>query len=192
MAGCGSSSGKPTATASSTSSSAGASAPLAAPSAGSSQRAQLATIALDSRAKQKNGTIAAKYTCTGGNTSPPIIWAGVPGNAKELVVVVRTLTRGNLATNWVLAGIKPARREIREGRAPPGAIAGRNSFGSTAYSLCPPANKPAIVVMGVYALPHALGLKPGFDQQALGGVIGSPEVAWGSTSMLAGRSARTG
>lgn len=112
-------------------------------------------------------------------------WAGVPASAKELIVVVRTLTKGQLTTNWALGGIVPARREIRAGKAPPGAIVGRNSYGQVGYSLCPPAGRPALIAMGIYAVPRKLGLQPGFDQSAISGVVGAPEVAWGSTSMLA-------
>lgn len=127
-----------------------------------------------------------QFTCRGANMTPAMTWGGVPPSAKELVVVVRTLTRGNIATNWVVGGITPKRRELRAGRLPPEAVVGLNSSGQASYSLCPPTNKPSLIVFGVYALPRSLSLKTGFHQEVLGDMISNGEASWGSTTARGG------
>jgi phosphatidylethanolamine-binding protein (PEBP) family uncharacterized protein len=153
----------------------------------SSQKPDLATILLESELRQKNGVLNPKYTCKGKNVSPPVIWSDVPSGTQEDVVLVRSLTLGKLETNWVVAGISPRTYHLAEGTLPAGAIVGRNSAGETKYSLCPSRAKPALVVLAVLALPHKLGLKPGFDQSAVAPLVGAPGNAWGSLTMAAGR-----
>jgi phosphatidylethanolamine-binding protein (PEBP) family uncharacterized protein len=152
----------------------------------SSQRPTFASIGVLSRAKLPSGRMSPKYTCKGQNISPPLVWGGVGPEAQELVVVVRTLTRGKITTNWIVGGINPKLHQIKDGTVPSGAVVGRNSFGQASYSLCPPTDKPALVVMGIYALPHKLSLQPGFNQGEVNRVVLNPGVTWGSTTALAG------
>ncbi len=76
-------------------------------------------------------------------------------------------------------GHQPVDRRIACGGFPPGAIVGRNSFGTVGYRLCPPRGKQALVVMGVYALESRLPLKPGFSQDVLSEAVSSPDVGVG-------------
>lgn len=149
----------------------------------SEQRAHLASIGVGSTAIVPGG-FAKRYTCHGTDISPPVSWAGVPSSTKELIVVVRTLSGGRLTDAWTLAGIAPPIDELRAGKVPAGAVVGRNSSGEVGYRLCPPSGKTALVVIGVYALPNRLNLKPGFGQDPVLEAAISPNVAWGSVSAV--------
>jgi phosphatidylethanolamine-binding protein (PEBP) family uncharacterized protein len=149
-----------------------------------STHADYASIAVVSSARLADGAIATRYTCRGADSSPPLTWAGVPAGAKELVVVVRTLSRGRLANNWVVAGLKPSLHHISAGKPPEGSVVARNSFGTVGYTLCPPTGTTAVIVMGLYAVPRKLNLRQGFEPSVLGEVAGAPGVAWGSVSAL--------
>ncbi len=132
------------------------------------------------------GGISSRYTCRGADISPSIEWASVPSSAKELLIVVRTLSRGSLITNWSVAGLSPSLDELRAGKLPAGAVVGRNSFGQVGYHLCPKKRVQALVVLGVYAVPSSLHLHSGFGEGPIIEAAGSPSVAWGSTSILVG------
>jgi hypothetical protein len=145
-----------------------------------SQKVSRASIPLGSEAKLSSGYIDNQFTCAGADISPPMVWQGVPPSAKEVIVVVRTLATGHLATNWVVAGIKPTAVGLEPGHPPRGAIVGKNTFGETGYHLCPPKGRPALIVFGMWASPHRLHLHPGFSQSEISSVVGSPEANWGS------------
>jgi phosphatidylethanolamine-binding protein (PEBP) family uncharacterized protein len=129
-----------------------------------------------------NALLARRYTCRGANVSPPVRWVGVTGQAKEILVLVRTLLGpGRFVVNWAVAGISPSAQGIAEGKLPAGAIVGRNSFGRVGYSLCPAKGAPlGLVVIAVNALPHKLGLPPGFDPAVVNSESIQPGVQWGS------------
>ncbi len=138
---------------------------------------------MGSKARLRNGLVDPQYTCDGADVSPPMVWADVPPTTKELVLVVRSLSAGSLETAWSVAGIKPSVNRILAGEVPPGGVVGTNSHGKVGYSLCPPANKPALVVFGLWAVPSNLSFKHGFSVRALAAVEDNPEVAWGSMTM---------
>jgi len=160
------------------------------PPTSSTEKPRLATILVESGGRSANGRVVKQYTCRGANTSPPMTWGGVPSNAQEVVVLARTLTRGNLETNWVMGGISPKTTHLSAGEVPPGAVVGKNSLGEVRYSLCPPSGKPAIVVFAVLGLPHKLGLKTGFPARSVSLLIGRPGIAWGSSTAYTGNSSQ--
>jgi phosphatidylethanolamine-binding protein (PEBP) family uncharacterized protein len=144
------------------------------------------TIGVATGARAPNGVVREIHTCYGRNISPQLSWKGLPGalaNAKEIVVLVHTLARGKVETNWAVAGIKPSVDYIPPGRLPPGAIVGKNSYGEVGYRLCPP-NHEGLITMGIDALPEVVPLKSGFDPSTLNKALESPEVAWGSAVMF--------
>jgi phosphatidylethanolamine-binding protein (PEBP) family uncharacterized protein len=153
----------------------------------------VASIAVETTARlRRRDGIQARFTCKGADISPPVEWGGVESGAKELVVVVRTIAAEKLATNWLVAGIKPSQGLLRAGALPAGAIVGRNSFGTVGYRLCPPSGKPGLVIIGVYAFEKRLSLRPGFGQPALAEALESSSFTWGSTQIrVGGRSARS-
>jgi phosphatidylethanolamine-binding protein (PEBP) family uncharacterized protein len=144
-----------------------------------------ASIGVLTSAREAGGRVARQYTCKGANISPPLSWAGLPPETKEVLVVERTLQGGRLTTNWIVAGIRPPTHLLRPGRLPAGAVVGRNSFGKAGYYLCPPSGKGGLVVIGVYALPRTLGLHQGFaEREVIGYIIGNSGVPWGSTNLF--------
>jgi phosphatidylethanolamine-binding protein (PEBP) family uncharacterized protein len=148
------------------------------------------SIGVATGARAKNNVIWPRYTCYGENASPQLSWKGLPGviaGAKEVLIVVRTLQRGSVSTNWAVAGISPSVDYFPARTLPKGAIVGRNSFGKIGYSVCPSNSASALVTIGVYALPTAHALKSGFDVESLRTELASPEVQWGSVLLLAGK-----
>ena len=145
------------------------------------------TIGVATGARAPNGVVREIHTCYGRNISPQLSWKGLPGalaSAKEIVVLVHTLSRGKIETNWAVAGIKPSVDYIAPGTVPAGAIVGKNSYGEVGYKLCPP-NHEGLITMGIDALPEVIPLKTGFDPNTLNKALESPEVAWGSSVMFA-------
>jgi phosphatidylethanolamine-binding protein (PEBP) family uncharacterized protein len=126
--------------------------------------------------------IARRFTCNGANVSVPVNWLGVTAQAKEIVILVRSLLApGHFAVDWAVAGIKPSLGGIPAGKLPPGAVVGRNSFGHVGYSLCPVKGvRFPLVVIAVNAVPRKLGLRPGFGPAAVTGLGTDPGVQWGS------------
>lgn len=156
------------------------------------QRPELASILVASPARLPSGRFDTHYSCKGANTSPPLEWAGMSPKAKEVVVLVRTLTLGLLRTNWIVAGISPSRTKIGAGEVPPEGIVGRNSFGQDGYSLCPPAGKSALIVLAVLGIPRKLGLHPGFNPRGVTLLLGTPGVSWGSLTATLSKSENAG
>lgn len=184
VAGCGRSStqSSPATTASSArspGSPSGAGAP--ARSGARSKPARAVTIDVTIPVRQPSDTIPKRYTCHGADVSLPISWSGVPAGTAQLAVfvtpsVVTDLALGRPFFYWAVTGLPPAVHGISAGTLPAGAIVGRNSFGDVDYSLCPlkgaPERQASITrrepfVVKVYALPHPLAAKPGFDAEAL-------------------------
>jgi phosphatidylethanolamine-binding protein (PEBP) family uncharacterized protein len=110
--------------------------------------------------------IPARYTCDGANVSPPLRWEGVPAHTAELDLFVTLLPLGK-TVDWAVAGLKPTLRALSAGRLPKGAVVGRNSRGQTAYSLCPAKGEEVRYLVHLFALPHKVPVKPGFNPTAL-------------------------
>jgi phosphatidylethanolamine-binding protein (PEBP) family uncharacterized protein len=138
------------------------------------------SIRVSSSAPYLHGGMDPRYTCHGQEISPPFKWhdlAESAPRAKELLFLVRTVSHGNLSTDWALAGLSPSLSGLSAGQTPPGAIVGRNSAGKVGYSLCPPSG--SLVTMAVYAVTRKLGLKPGFDPESIKPVLEAADTQWG-------------
>lgn len=117
------------------------------------------------------------YTCDGQDVSPPLTAAGIPKGAVELVVTMRDRDAlGGNFIHWDLAHISPSSGSRHAGfarlsvaRIPPGAVLGRNSFGSLGYrGPCPPRGARAHrYEITLYALGRPSGLSPGFTSAGL-------------------------
>lgn len=104
---------------------------------------------LTSPAFAPNGSIPAKYTCEGGDLSPPLEWFGVPSDAKTLALIVDDPDAPDPAkpqrvyVHWVLYNIPASVTKLPENAAkiglPSGAIQGSNDWGKQGYGgPCPP------------------------------------------------------
>ena len=101
---------------------------------------------LSSSAFAEGGAIPPKYTCDGGDVSPPLAWTGVPAGAKSLVLIVDDPDAPDPKApkmtwvHWVLYDIPPNATGIAEGARPPaGTKDGTNDWSRAGYGgPCPP------------------------------------------------------
>ncbi len=94
------------------------------------------------------GSIPAKYTCEGSDTSPPLAWSDVPASAKSLALIVDDPDAPDPKAprmtwvHWVLYDLPPQTSALAEGasrRLPPGTKEGLNDWKKTGYGgPCPP------------------------------------------------------
>jgi Raf kinase inhibitor-like YbhB/YbcL family protein len=107
------------------------------------------TMNLTSTAFAAGAAIPAKYTCEGANVSPPLVWYGVPANARSLVLIVDDPDAPDPAApkmtwaHWLLYDLPAGAQGLPEGVAlsalPAGTREGRNDFKRTGYGgPCPP------------------------------------------------------
>jgi Raf kinase inhibitor-like YbhB/YbcL family protein len=85
-----------------------------------------------------NGTIPARFTCTGAGDRPALRFGRIPPRAKEVALLVIDPDAGGFV-HWTVYGMAPATTGISATGLPPGAREGRNSTGSTGWTPpCPP------------------------------------------------------
>jgi phosphatidylethanolamine-binding protein (PEBP) family uncharacterized protein len=126
-------------------------------------------FAVASAAFPRGGQIPARYTCAGGNVSPPLQWGKLPAGASQLFLLALSLTAGAQgAIRWAVGGIDPSSGGFPAGQLPPGAVAGRSSDGHIGWTgICGAAGKPQAIIVLVYALRHPLHLASGFDPRTV-------------------------
>lgn len=69
----------------------------------------------------------------GDDLSPPLVWAGVPEEATELVLVMTDPSADGFV-HWVIWGLDPLTSGIARGQVPPGTRQATNSFGEIGYA----------------------------------------------------------
>jgi phosphatidylethanolamine-binding protein (PEBP) family uncharacterized protein len=141
------------------------------PSEAEEAQTTLASITLTSPAIAggNEGALPAKFTCDGADSPPPLQWQGVPSGTQELILLAMSAAPvdGAVFFGWALAGIDPSLEGLEAGDIPAGAVQGKNSFGKTGYSICPPEGSGETYFFVLYALPEALSPDKGFDPLAL-------------------------
>jgi len=106
-------------------------------------------LSLSSPAFAAGQAIPKKYTCEGGDLSPPLAWTGIPANTRSLALIVDDPDAPDpkapqrVWVHWVLYNIPPTTASIAEaasGRAiPGGAGEGTNDWTRSGYGgPCPP------------------------------------------------------
>ena len=106
-------------------------------------------LSLTSSAFAAGQAIPKKYTCEGGDLSPPLAWSGVPANAKSLALIVDDPDAPDpkapqrVWVHWVVYNLAPATTALAEGASgenvPVGAVEGTNDWGRSGYGgPCPP------------------------------------------------------
>ncbi len=99
-----------------------------------------------------NGLIPKRHTCDGPDTSPPLVWSGVPAGAKSLALIVDDPDAPDPAApkrtwvHWVLYDIPSSAAGLPEGAnertLPAGALQGINDGHAIGYGgPCPPIGK---------------------------------------------------
>ena len=124
-------------------------------------------LAIRSTAFTPGGAIPIRHTCESDDTSPPLEWSGVPGNAKSLALIVDDPDAPDpnapkmVYVHWVLYDIPPSATGLAEGmksdRLPKGAREARNDWGNHGYGgPCPPIGRHRYFFK-LYALDTTLG-----------------------------------
>ena len=104
---------------------------------------------LESSAFQAHGDIPRRFTCDGGDISPPLAWSDVPAAAKSLALIVDDPDAPDPTAptmtwvHWVLYNLPPDSGGLAEGAAtgglPTGVRAGINDWKRQNYGgPCPP------------------------------------------------------
>lgn len=128
----------------------------------------MAELAISSSAFGEGDQIPRRHTCDGENSSPRLSFAGIPGGARSLALIVDDPDAPvGTFDHWVAWGIDPEAGGIDEGEAAP--REGRNGFGVTGYSgpCPPPGHGPHRYFFRLYALDTELDLRPGADRGEL-------------------------
>jgi Raf kinase inhibitor-like YbhB/YbcL family protein len=146
-----------------------------------------AKMKITSPAFQDGGNIPSKFTCDGGDTSPPLQIAEVPSGAKSLALVVDDPDApSGLFTHWIVWNISPQTNAIREGSTPKG-VPGISDFGKSGYGgPCPPSGTHRYYFK-IFALDHELNLPAGAKRNQLDAAMKGHVVAQGE---LMGRYSR--
>ncbi|MBI4163842.1 MAG: YbhB/YbcL family Raf kinase inhibitor-like protein [Candidatus Aenigmarchaeota archaeon] len=121
-----------------------------------------AGLSLTSSAFSHNGDIPVKYTCDGGDVSPPLKISGVPATAKSLALIVddpdAVDVAGKVWDHWVVFNIDPSTIEIGENQKV--GTPGSTSSGISKYEgPCPPAQHS--YSFRLYTLDKTLDLQEG-------------------------------
>ena len=149
--------------------------------------AEGAGMKITSSAFKEGGNIPPKFTCDGSDTSPPLQIAGVPSNAKSLVLIADDPDApSGLFTHWLVWNIPPQTNSISEGSAPKG-VQGANDFGKSGYKgPCPPPGTHRYSFK-IFALDRELDLRAGAKRSQLDAAMKGHVIAQGE---LVGRYAR--
>jgi Raf kinase inhibitor-like YbhB/YbcL family protein len=129
------------------------------------------SLSLSSPAFLDGGEIPRRYTCDGGDASPPLDWSGVPPGTASLALIVDDPDapdpRAPKTTwvHWVLFDIPPGAESLPEAvnpsRLPPGTREGLNDWKRTGWGgPCPPVGRHRYFFK-LYALDGPLGLGAG-------------------------------
>jgi Raf kinase inhibitor-like YbhB/YbcL family protein len=146
-----------------------------------------ARMKITSSAFQEGGNIPPKFTCDGGDSSPPLRIAEIPSGAKTLALVVDDPDApSGLFTHWIVWNISPRTNAIAERSAPQG-VQGTNDFGRSGYGgPCPPSGTHRYYFK-IFALDRELSLASGTKRNQLDAAMKGHVVAQGQ---LMGRYAK--
>jgi Raf kinase inhibitor-like YbhB/YbcL family protein len=136
------------------------------------------TLTVTSKSFDNNGMIPAKYSCEGGEASPPLHITGIPATAKSLAIIVHdpdAPIQGGF-THWVVWNIDT------DGNIPEnfkGGAQGLNDTKSNGYKgMCPPSGTHHYHFK-VYALDTKLNIDKNTNMAALEKNMGNHIVATG-------------
>ncbi|MBI4022890.1 YbhB/YbcL family Raf kinase inhibitor-like protein [Candidatus Berkelbacteria bacterium] len=116
---------------------------------------------LTSPAFEQSGAIPTRYTCQGGDVSPPLAIADVPDGTKSLALIVDDPDAPvGLWVHWLVWNLDPTLTEIPAGTVPRGGVEGTTSAKTTGYhGPCPP-DREHRYYFKVFALDTLLELPP--------------------------------
>lgn len=114
---------------------------------------------------EHNSSIPAKYTCEGSDINPPLLIQDIPGEAKELALIVEDPDApAGLWIHWVVYNI-PITGSIEENSIP--GTQGNNTLSQPSYhGPCPPSGTHRYFFK-IYALDEKLNLRASLSKGAL-------------------------
>ncbi len=146
------------------------------------------TLEVTSPAFEPESRIPKKYTCDGEDVSPPLMWSGVPAEAKSLALIVDD-PDAPMGTwvHWVLYDLPPDLDSLPEGARGMGKE-GVNDFRKTGYGgPCPPRGSEHRYFFKVYALDTVTNLKSGATKRDLENAMRGHILAQGQLIGIYGR-----
>jgi Raf kinase inhibitor-like YbhB/YbcL family protein len=149
---------------------------LAPPSAAAAQEGAT-MLSLSSPAFAAGQSIPKKYTCEGGDASPPLTWSGVPAGTKTLALIVDDPDAPDpkapqrVWVHWVLYNIPPTATSLPAASGgkdvPSGAVEGTNDWTRSGYGgPCPPIGRHRYFFK-LYALDNTLPIDKPLTKSAL-------------------------
>lgn len=123
------------------------------------------SLTLKIEAFSNGGEIPKKFTCSGRDVSPALMWTGVPSGAHSLALIVEDPDApGGVWTHWLIWNIPVQASDLPEGVPGEevlanGAHQGTNDFKRVGYGgPCPPPGKPHRYFFKLYVLDTRLNL----------------------------------
>jgi len=111
------------------------------------------TISVSSPAFAQGAHLPSHCAYKGDNVSPELHIGNVPANAKSLVLIVDDPdSPSGLWTHWLVWNLSPTTTTIPEGKLPPDAREGKNSFGHDRYDGPAPPSGTHRYFFRIYAL----------------------------------------
>ncbi|MGW1062543.1 YbhB/YbcL family Raf kinase inhibitor-like protein [Micromonospora rubida] len=143
----------------------------------------MAGIMLRSTAFTDHDQLPGRFARDGGNVSPPLQWADVPGSAQELVLLVEDPDAGREPfVHWLVTGITPDSGGVAEGVVPDGGREWPNGFGASGWGgPHPPQGEDAHrYFFRLYALDQPLELPAAPAAEELRRALDGREIASGT------------
>lgn len=147
------------------------------------QEPDVRKFTVTSPAYQEGQSIPPEYTCDGADQPPPLVFAGMPSEARYLAVVLDDpdAPRGTW-THWTFWDLPVSKATLASGAdvSAMGAKEGATSAGSVGYhGPCPPSGTHRYIVHA-YATAGPLGLGTGASIEAVHKALESKAVAQGT------------
>lgn len=150
-------------------------------------------ITLSSPDIEDGGEFPVEFTCDGANTSPPLLWTGIPETAQTLALIMEDVDKNFY--HWVVVNMARDRNSLAaaaanstsipaSGSATPidsnVLIQGINSFNQTGYGgPCPPGGNEHTYRFRLYALDAALPAGVDDDAKEVLDVMKGHVLGWG-------------
>jgi Raf kinase inhibitor-like YbhB/YbcL family protein len=136
--------------------------PPAAAEAGTMATFNLTSTDLKNGAQIAEAQVFNEFGCKGANQSPALAWSGAPAGTQSFALLVHDpdAPTGSGWWHWIVYNIPASTGSLPAGAGdpkrrllPPGAVQGRNDYGSASYGgPCPPPGKPHHYHFQLYAL----------------------------------------
>ncbi|HEX8960865.1 MAG TPA: YbhB/YbcL family Raf kinase inhibitor-like protein [Geobacteraceae bacterium] len=141
------------------------------------EKSTMSELKIASSAFTHDGSIPARFTCDGGDASPPLIVENVPVSARTLALIVDDPDApAGTWVHWVVWNIPASTREIHENSVPAASSQGKNDWGRNSYGgPCPPSGTHRYFFK-LYALDTTLDLgaattKRGLEKAMAGHIL---------------------